>query len=368
LAFSIAFFWFFYFSTIGVFIIFMPKVLDYFLYTPVEIGIIFAIHPLMRFLTPFIFLKKITLSKKIFITSLFFSSVFIFAFYFTIDNFYLFLINNIFFGVTFSLVLPYVEPIAVSYLKKERYGKIRIFGSIGFMLSALIIGKFLDIDYSVDLLLAFMLLCSIFAINIVRKECKIDLQDMNQNSKFSLRAYYPFWISLFLVQVSFGSFYNFFTIYETSQGISLEMVSYLWSIGVICEIIMFYYQLYVLKKFDYLAIIKVSILITIFRWLLVFLFPQNMILLSISQSLHAFSFALYHSTVVMYLFELYDNKKLSQQFFLGIAYGLGGFVGAILAGQFYGEYLFLFSAVVAFFAFVVLFIKTPIKGSKKLFY
>ena len=39
------------------------------------------------------------------------------------------------------------------------------------------------------------------------------------------------------MQVSFGGFYNFFTIYETSFGISLEMTSYLWAFGVICEIL-----------------------------------------------------------------------------------------------------------------------------------
>jgi len=40
---------------------------------------------------------------------------------------------------------------------------------------------------------------------------------------------------------------------------------------------------------------------------------------------------------------------------LGVAYGLGGFVGALISGQFYGEFLFLYSSAVALLAFFSLF-------------
>ena len=35
------------------------------------------------------------------------------------------------------------------------------------------------------------------------------------------------------------------------------------------------------------------------------------------------------------------KKKLAQQFMYGVAYGLGGFIGAFVAGAVYGEYLFI---------------------------
>jgi len=71
--------------------------------------------------------------------------------------------------------------------------------------------------------------------------------------------------------------------------------------------------------------------------------------------LHAFSFALYYSATIAYLFHIYENKKLAQQFFGGISFGLGGFVGSILAGIFYGEYLFLYASFVAFIAFLIIY-------------
>jgi PPP family 3-phenylpropionic acid transporter len=76
----------------------------------------------------------------------------------------------------------------------------------------------------------------------------------------------------------------------------------------------------------------------------------------ISQSFHAFSFGLYHSTVIIFLYTLYDNKKLAQQFMYGVAYGLGGFVGALVAGWSYGEYLYAYSAMFAFISLITLFL------------
>ena len=156
------------------------------------------------------------------------------------------------------------------------------------------------------------------------------------------------------MQVSFGGFYNFFTIYETAHGISLETTSYLWAFGVICEIIMLYSQGNILK-INLISIIKFSIFITAVRWLLLFLFPDNLTISFISQGIHAFSFGLYHSAVIIYLYSLYKNKQLAQQFMFGIAYGLGGFIGALIAGWTYGEYLFLYSSIISILALIVLY-------------
>jgi PPP family 3-phenylpropionic acid transporter len=41
---------------------------------------------------------------------------------------------------------------------------------------------------------------------------------------------------------------------------------------------------------------------------------------------------------------------------LGIAFGLGGSVGAVLSGKIYGESLFLIESFIAFLAFVILYI------------
>lgn len=46
-------FYFFYFAAVGVYVMFLPKVLLDIGYSTTDIGIVLALAPLMRFLTPF---------------------------------------------------------------------------------------------------------------------------------------------------------------------------------------------------------------------------------------------------------------------------------------------------------------------------
>ncbi|RLA84348.1 MAG: MFS transporter [Epsilonproteobacteria bacterium] len=351
LFFKLSAFYFFYFAAVGVYVIFLPKVLLDIGYTTSDIGIVLALAPLMRFLTPFLFLKHIELNQKVFKNTLLLSIISSSLFYITIDNFYMFMINNAILGMCLSLLLPYIEIIAIKELG-DRYGKSRLYGSIGFMAIGLVLARYLSNPYvALHYYLIVTVLTAYFAYKLL--EYDVEHNTTQEDEKFSLLKYWPFWVSLFLMQVSFGGFYNFFTIYETSYGVSLEVVSYLWAFGVICEIVMLYFQAPILKN-NLIFIIKFSILITAFRWFLLYLFPESLTISYISQSIHAFSFGLYHSAVIMYLYTLYTNKKLAQQFMLGFAYGLGGFIGALLAGAVYGEYLFLYSSVLAIMAFLSL--------------
>jgi PPP family 3-phenylpropionic acid transporter len=353
LFFNLSAFYFFYFAAVGVYIIFMPKVLHDIGYNAFEIGIIFALAPLMRFLTPFLFLKHIKLDDKIFKISLFVSIITASLFYITIDNFYAFMINNALLGVCLALVLPYMEVTALQQLGKERYGKSRLYGSIGFMVISLVLARFLTSpEIALHFYLAVTILTAIFAMLLIKHD--IEYKSTPIEEKFSFLKYWPFWLSLFFMQMSFGGFYNFFTIYETEHGISLEMTSYLWSFGVICEILIFYFQAPLLKN-NLLAVIKFCVGVTAFRWLILYFYPDSLTITFISQSIHAFSFGLYHSAVIMYLYSLYENKKLAQQFMYGVAYGLGGFVGAFVAGWVYGEYLFIYSALFAFISLLALY-------------
>ena len=349
LFFNISAFYFFFFSIIGVYIIYLPKVLELKGYSSFEIGIVFAMSPLMRFITPFFFLKHFNLTKKIYFYSLILSIISGILLYLTINNFYLFLIPNITLGISFSLILPYAETIALEKIGKEDYGKSRLFGSIGFIIIALVLAKYMNTpNYAFYFLFLTIFFTSIFGYKIASYEAK---SEKNQNGSFSLLSHWPFWLSAFLLQVSFGPFYNFFTIYETSFGLSYETVSYLWTFGVICEIAMLYFQTPLMKK-NLLTLIKISIFSASIRWLLLYLYPKSLFIAYFSQSLHALSFALYYSASIAYLFHIYKNKKLAQQFFGGFSFGLGGFIGSILAGLFYGKYLFLYASFVALLAFL----------------
>lgn len=349
-------YYFFYFALVGIYVIFMPKVLLDLSYSAVEVGIIYAAAPFMRFLLPFVFRKWVALSPKVYLLSLLFTFIGTLLFLGTLSDFWLYLFANLLFGAAMGISLPYVETIALSLLSKNHYGKARLWGSIGFIAIALWLGKILSTPYeALYYLSAMAFLTLLFGAFLIKYDHTSHPSTQDTDASFSLSKYWAFWTSIFLMQVAFGGFYNFFTIYETSHGISLEMTSWMWSFGVMCEVVMLYFQGPLLQR-NLLNILLFATLVTSFRWLLLYLYPDSVSITFASQSLHAISFALYHTAAITYVFSLYTQKKLAQQFFLGIAFGLGGSVGAVLSGQIYGEYLFLVESFITFAAFIVLLI------------
>jgi len=324
-------------------------------YSTVEVGIIYAAAPFMRFLLPFVFRHYVSLTENVYRISLLFTFIGTLLFLQTVDNFWSYLIANLLFGAAMGISLPYVETIALATLSKHRYGKVRLWGSLGFIGIALLLGKVLDSPYEALYYLSAMAFLTLLFGAILTKYDTASHSSAQDDASFSLTKYWAFWTSIFLMQVGFGGFYNFFTIYETSHGVSLEMTSWMWSFGVICEVFMLYFQGPLLQR-NLLHILQFATLVTAIRWLILYLYPDSITVTFASQSLHAISFALYHTAAITYVFSLYTQKKLAQQFFLGIAFGLGGSVGAILSGQIYGEYLFLVEAIITFFAFLTLLI------------
>lgn len=351
-------FYFFYFAIVAIYVIFLPKVLSMVGYSPSEIGIIFAAGPLVRFGLPFLFLKGIRLDLQTFNSALVLLLLAALSFFLTLESFWPLLFSNIAMGIGMSLILPYVEVIALSLIGKESYGRVRLFGSIGFILVALVLVAFLDVPTTALLFLLTVVVSTVLFGYIIAHldNKKVAEPESIAGKRLSLLAHWPLWLGLTLMQVSFGPFYNFFTIYETAHGISLETTIYLWSFGVIAEIVLFYFQGPLLRR-NLLKLLEFSLLVTVLRWMLTYLFPDNLLVLYFSQSLHAFSFALFHTAAISYLYEVYSERKLAQQFFFGISYGLGGFIGAITAGYIYELWpasLFLYAAFVALIALLSL--------------
>ncbi len=331
-------FYFFYFALIAVHVIFLPKVLNLIGYSFIELSIIMAAAPLIRFLSPFLFVKYIKLTRTVFITALFLGIGASLMVYVTIDDFWPIFFVALVLGFSLSLVLPYVELIALEHIPKERYGKVRLYGSVGFIVVSLVLVEFITNPYNaIHFLVMTTVMIALFGyllVTVVHKEVHSDQDDAQGGLTLFMRDK-NLWISLFLMQLAFMPFYNFFFIHETAHGLSNQTTIYLWTLGVICEIGMLYYQGPLFHRFHMIDLLMVSTMITVVRWFMLFAFPENVALLAIAQAMHAFSFGLYHSAAIRYLYTIYENKKLAQQFFAGIAYGFGGLVGTVIAGLWY---------------------------------
>ena len=238
-------FYFFYFAIIGVYVIFMPKVLAMSGYEPAEIGIVFAAAPLVRFAVPFAFIRGLRLSRGVFNAALVLMGGSALAYFPALPHFWWLLVVNILLGIGLSLVLPFIEVIVLEQIGKERYGKVRLFGSVGFIFVALVLVKMLEGPATATAFLAATTLATaLFGYLIAHRDHHRNPPpaETAPAGRFSLMAHPGFWAGVLLMQVSFGPFYNFFTIYETAHGVSMDTTIYLWSFGVVAEIVLFYFQ------------------------------------------------------------------------------------------------------------------------------
>jgi len=336
-------FYFLFFTLIGDCVIFMPKYFETIGFNPSQIGLIFAMLPISRFLTPFIYLKK-PLTKFDYILALIISTLS--SFLLLTQNFYLILTAFFLIGVSFSIVFPYIEAIAIEALK-EKYGKTRLFGSIGFMLFGIVFSYIYG--NLVWLFIGLMILTNITSLYFLS-----DKTIKRSIDKINFLKEWKFWLAVIFIQISFGGFYNFFTIYNLEAGISKEYIGWLWAIGVMAEIFIFIYQHNFINKLTPNTWIKIAIFFTAIRWFMLYIFAGNLIMVAISQLIHAFSFAIFHTASLFYISQHYTNKTLAQQFYAGIAYGMAAFLGSIISGLLYGDNLFLYESIFAFLGFLIM--------------
>jgi PPP family 3-phenylpropionic acid transporter len=351
-------FYFFYFVLVGVYIIYLPNMLKEHGLSATQVGMVYAAAPLMRFILPFLFRRYVTLDERIYKAALAAMVAAAALLSVSVDTFGAYLAVNLLYGAAMGAILPYVDSIALQTITKEHYGKVRLWGSIGFIAIALWLGQVLEgLDQTFFYLVSASALTALIGWQIVRFDPhRHTPSDRESERAFSLTRYWAFWISAFLLQVSFGGFYNFFTIYEHAHGFSQATISYLWSFGVLIEIAMLYFQGPLLRR-NLLGLIELSTLSAVVRWSMLWLWPDAVAVSYASQALHALSFALYYTATIAYVHELYTQKKLAQQFYLGITFGLGGSVGAVIAGRVYDiapEGLFAFSAAAALGAWIMI--------------
>jgi len=344
---NLSFYYFFYFAVVGIYVIFFPNYLKNLGYSPQEIGILFSALPISRFVTPFFFQKK-AITTYIFKVSIIISILLPILFF--INNFFIYLIGFTILGIVWSINFPYIEALAINKLESH-YGKIRLWGSIGFVVVALGFSYF-NVNFAIWFFI-LNLITGYFAYRFVNWDFSIS----KNYEKIDFLKEWQFWMALILLQISFGGFYNFFTIYNLNNGISKEINGWLWTIGVVAEIIIFIYQYRFLNKYNSLFYIKISLFLTAIRWFVLYLFAGNILLISFSQTIHLFSFAIFHTAALMYISNKYKNQTLVQQFYAGIGYGLAAFLGSIISGYLYGKYLFLYESLIVFIAFLVIWSK-----------
>ncbi|MDX9788162.1 MAG: MFS transporter [Desulfobacterales bacterium] len=284
-------------------------------------------------------------------------SMLIWAFYLMTSSFWPMLIITFFYGLFYSPIISFLEAATMETLGKHKrhYGRIRAWGSISFILAVIGFGKFTD-SFSMRLILfgilGISLLQCAFSFGMPKTAALGKLLNAKQVQPLFTRGTVIFLICGFLMLVSHGAYYGFFSIHLETLGCSKTFIGAAWALAVTAEILVMVNSGKLFRHLSLEKILAYSFFIAAARWLILSTCNTPAILFA-SQILHAFTYGAFHMASILYMDRLSPEKSktMGQAVNNAVTYGLGLMVGFFLSGALYkaaGAYsLFLINAGIA---------------------
>jgi PPP family 3-phenylpropionic acid transporter len=246
--------------------------------------------------------------------------------------------------------------------KSDRYGHIRLWGSVGFIVAVAILGVFFD-AFSIRYLIpiSWVLLLCIFISCVSLRGAptkKVSPSPVSWRVLFRRPAVIAFFVSAFLLQLSFGAYYTFFSLYLESYHYSRTTIGLLWALGVVAEVILFLYIHRIMPKMGVAYLLCVSLLLTGIRWWVIAFFADTLWVIIVSQAIHAFSFGAAHAASIELIRQFFKGSHAGQgnALYSSLTYGIGGAIGALGSGLLWEidpQLLFIVSGVAVFLATAV---------------
>jgi len=258
--------------------------------------------------------------------------------------------------------VPIAEAMAATRLRGDpqaaaRYGRLRAWGSISFVVVVLATGVLLDwagVGLQPWLVLA-LLVGTMLAAQLVR-----DAPHSPHGSEtVSVRALAAeprvrwFFLSVLLMIFAHGALYTYFSLHLAALGYSKSAIGVFWVLGVIVEIGFFFVQGRVFARFDPFALLAASFALAALRFALIAEFAHVIVLLVVAQALHAATFAVHHSASILTIQRWFHGSATArgQALYVSVGYGVGGTAGSLLAAWLWSEFgapaAFLSSSVAA---------------------
>lgn len=275
------------------------------------------------------------------------------------------------FSFFWNAALPQFEANTMNHLGREahRYSRVRLWGSVGFIVAVLVFGELID-RLGVEALPWLMLpvFLGLWLASQLTPQAQQDGRAVAHEPilRVILRpAVFGLFLACFLMQATHGPYYAFFSIYLEAHGYSGTAIGLLWALGVVAEIALFLVMHRLLPAFGPKSLMTVAILLTGLRWMLIGAMPDVLPVLLFAQGLHAASFGVYHA-VGIYMVNRYfvgRNQGRGQALYSSITFGAGVAVGSLAAGLLWdvigGAATFYLAAVVSLLAAVAAVVSLP---------
>lgn len=265
----------------------------------------------------------------------------IWAFYLLTTDFYAMLAITAFYGIFHAPLISFLESFSMDLLGKEknRYGKLRAWGSISFILTVVIVGRAID-AFSTHIILILILAGKLMFFMLA---ARTPAPASSGQTTFSTGArtliskqVIIFLAAAFLMLLSHGTYYGFFSIHLENLGYKGTFIGITWALAVTAEIFVMINSERIFRRFSYEYVLILSFAAAGLRWLILF-FATSAVLILLTQLLHAFTYGAFHVASILYIDKLTPNeaKTMGQAVNNAVTYGLGIMSGFFINGYFF---------------------------------
>jgi MFS transporter, PPP family, 3-phenylpropionic acid transporter len=297
-----------------------------------------------------------------------FFATLLFAGFLAVNGYMEFALLTIGFSFFWNAPLPLYEATTLAHLQAEphRYSRIRLWGSVGFILTVAGVGKLLD---NQPIVLLPVLVTALLALNwlttLATPESRIISHQSSPVRIFSIirkPEVLAFLLVYVLIQFAHAPYYVFYSIYLKQHLYSTTTTGLLWSLGVIAEIVLFLFMKGVLKRFSLRSILLCSLVFSALRWVLIGGYVDNIGLLLFAQLLHAATFGGTHIAAIHFVHRYFDHQHQSkgQALYHSLSFGLGGMLGSLSSGYYWealgSHIIYSAAAVSCSFALVIAYV------------
>ncbi|MBI3547189.1 MAG: MFS transporter [Gammaproteobacteria bacterium] len=336
-------FYFFYFATLGVLVPYWGLYLQSIGFTPVDIGNLIAILMFSRIVAPLVWawIADHRDSRMSVVRVASFLTVIAFAGAFLGTTFWWLALVMLLFSFFWHASLPLLEVFVMRHTAALPgvYGRVRLWGSIGFIIAVTALGPVIDMRgpwWALPALLTMMLGIWLFSLTLPESEMKGTIGHAGPFRQALLRPeVFAFLLACLLMQISHGPYYTFYSIYLEGYGYSKTVIGALWAFAVLCEIGIFLLMQRLLQHIALRTVLMASFLLAAFRWLLIGHYPENLSVLILAQVLHAATFGSFHATAMQLVHRFFTGKHQyrGQAIYGSFSFGIGGAVGSFYSGQ-----------------------------------
>ncbi|QWE15413.1 MFS transporter [Polynucleobacter sp. AP-Sving-400A-A2] len=241
-----------------------------------------------------------------------------------------------------SSLMPLGESATVHALFKDnsfdkRYGRLRLWGSIGFIAMVLFAGELFQ-RKGIELypIVGAVILIFLALVTFRLHEPKMERRKMVKG-ELLIVLFNPdvrwFLLSGFFMIFAHAALYVFYSLYLADLGYDKFQIGLFWALGVAAEVIFFYFQSKVLSRLDPEIVLQIAFGMGVFRFILMAFFPLTWVLI-LAQLMHAGTFGAHHSAATKLLQRWFTGplQARGQALMATVSYGLGGTLGGLMAG------------------------------------